>query len=78
MPAAIAGHYLRSLGHMMVVATLLGAMFTTGGLALSYGPDLPAGPTIILIAGVCYALSATVSRYLVRRRARRSLSADST
>jgi zinc transport system permease protein len=78
LPAAIAGHHLRSLGHMMVVATLLGALFTTGGLALSYGPDLPTGPTIILIAGVCYALSATVSRYLVRRRARGSLSADST
>jgi zinc transport system permease protein len=77
LPAAIAGHYLRSLGHMMLVATLLGALFTTGGLALSYGPDLPTGPTIILIAGFCYALSAAVSRYLVRRRARGSLRAGS-
>ncbi|MCG6896912.1 MAG: metal ABC transporter permease [Thiocapsa sp.] len=72
LPAAIAGHYVHSLGKMMVVATLLGGVFTSAGLALSFGPDLPAGPTIILLAGSVYLVSAFLSRLLTRRRAGRS------
>jgi zinc transport system permease protein len=71
LPAAIAGHYLHSLGGIMLVATLLGAGFTSAGLALSYAPDLPAGPTMILLAGACYVLSAVVSGALTGYRARR-------
>lgn len=70
LPAAIAGHYVRSLGTMMLLATLLGSAFSTLGLALSYGPDLPAGPTIILVAGATYIVSALFSRAVARRRAR--------
>jgi zinc transport system permease protein len=43
---------------MMLAATLLGIIFTSAGLALSYEPDLPAGATIILLAGLAYLLSA--------------------
>jgi zinc transport system permease protein len=71
LPAAIAGHYVHSLGGMMLIATLLGGFFTSAGLALSYGPDLPAGPTMILLAGSVYVVSAVLSRFLVRRRVRR-------
>jgi len=71
LPAAVAGHYVHSLGGMMVIATLLGIGFTSGGLALSYAPDLPAGPTIILLAGAVYVGSAVLSGLLTRRRARR-------
>jgi zinc transport system permease protein len=71
LPAAIAGHYVHSLGSMMLLATLLGGFFTSAGLALSYGPDLPAGPTMILLAGSVYVVSAVLSRFLVRRRVRR-------
>ncbi|SDX19013.1 metal ABC transporter permease [Thiocapsa roseopersicina] len=71
LPAAIAGHYVHSLGGMMLIATLLGGVFTSAGLALSYGPDLPAGPTMILLAGSVYVVSAVLSRFLARRRARR-------
>lgn len=73
LPAAIAGHYVHSLGGMMLIATLLGSSFTVGGLALSYSPDLPAGPTIILLAGSAYVISALFSHYRLRRRARQSL-----
>lgn len=69
LPAAIAGHYIHSLGGMMLIATLLGSVFTTGGLALSYGPDLPAGPTIILLAGFSYIVSALWSGSRTRRKA---------
>lgn len=74
LPAAIAGHYVHSLGGMMLIATLLGSTFTVGGLALSYSPNLPAGPTIILLAGSAYVISSVFSHYRLRRRARQSLS----
>jgi zinc transport system permease protein len=66
LPAAIAGHFSRTLGKMMVIAVLLGALFTTGGLALSYQPDLPAGATIILLAGIAYMIS-IMGKILLRR-----------
>jgi zinc transport system permease protein len=72
LPAAIAGHYVHSLGGMMLIATLLGGVFTSAGLALSYGPDLPAGPTMVLLAGSVYVVSALLSRFLGRRRAQQS------
>ena len=70
LPAAVAGHYVHSLGRMMLIATLLGAVLSIAGLALSYGPDLPAGPTIILLVGGVYVLSAMMAQILGRRRAR--------
>jgi zinc transport system permease protein len=70
LPAAVAGHYVHSLGRMMAIATGLGAVLSVSGLALSYGPDLPAGPVIILLAGGAYVLSAIIARVLGRRRAR--------
>jgi zinc transport system permease protein len=76
LPAAIAGHYVHSLGGMMVIATLLGGIFTACGLALSYGPDLPAGPTMILLAGGVYVLSALGRHFLTRRQAMRRTTAN--
>jgi len=60
LPAATARHYARSLGQMMLLASLLGAVFTTSGLVVSYGPNLPAGATIIVIAGVAYFLASVL------------------
>jgi len=57
LPAAIAGLYIRSLSLMMVLASIIGMVFTTSGLAISYQPDLPPGPTIILLAGSFYLIS---------------------
>ena len=62
LPAAVSGLYVRSLNLMMVLASGLGVLFTTGGLALSYQPDLPPGPTIILVSGSCYLLSLIITR----------------
>ncbi len=70
LPAAVAGHYVHSLGRMMLIATLLGAALSIAGLALSYAPDLPAGPTIILLAGGVYVLSAIIAQIRGRRSAR--------
>jgi len=73
LPAAVAGHYVHSLGAMMLLATLLGGAVSTLGLALSYGPDLPVGPTIILLVGALYVVSALFTHALARRRARVSI-----
>ena len=62
LPAAIAGLYVRSLSLMMILAALFGMIFTTGGLAISYQPDLPPGPTIILLAGAFYLISLVLNR----------------
>ncbi|MGV6825403.1 MAG: metal ABC transporter permease [bacterium] len=57
LPAAIAGHYVFTLGRMMLLASALGIVFTSGGLYVSYQLDFPTGAIIILVAGVTYALS---------------------
>jgi zinc transport system permease protein len=70
LPAAIAGQYVHSLGRMMVGATLVGGALTTTGLAVSFGPDLPPGPTIILLAGAAYVVSTLATRLAAYHRAR--------
>ncbi|MGA9032656.1 MAG: metal ABC transporter permease [Sulfuricaulis sp.] len=64
LPAAIAAQYLSRLVPIMALAIVLGMAFTCGGLALSYAPDLPAGATIILLAGVTYLFSLGARRLL--------------
>lgn len=56
LPAAVAGELTKRLWHMMALSTVLTVLFTTTGLAVSYGPDLPAGATTIVIAGTAYLL----------------------
>lgn len=67
LPAALAGRFASSLAHMMALATGLCALFCLAGLTISYGPDLPAGPTIIMIAGACYFVAAALSMRRLRR-----------
>ncbi|MFY9399417.1 MAG: metal ABC transporter permease [Desulfomonilia bacterium] len=54
LPAATAGYFSRRLIGMMGLSVLLCILFTTGGLAMSYAAALPAGATIILLAGAVY------------------------
>lgn len=67
LPAATARFFARSLCQMMILASLLGAVFTTSGLMASYQPNLPAGATIIVIAGLAYlsamAIKGVISRF---------------
>lgn len=62
LPAATAGHFSKRLWHMMVLSTVFTMVFTTGGLVLSYGPNLPTGATTIVLAGVVYLAVALLSR----------------
>lgn len=68
LPAAVADHFSKTLWQMMMLATLCCAAFTTGGLALSYTPNLPAGATVILVGGITYLAVATGSAVLRKRQ----------
>ncbi len=62
LPAAIAGYYTRTLWQTMLLAAALSILFTTFGLAISYSPNLPAGATIIVFAGIIYLIAAIGNR----------------
>ncbi len=54
LPAALAGRWSRSLLQMMALASLACAGIILAGLTVSYRPDWPPGPVIILVAGAAY------------------------
>jgi zinc transport system permease protein len=70
LPSAVAGHFTRRLWQMMAVSALLCMAFTGLGLAVSFGQDLPSGPTIILLAGGAFLLVVTGGRILRLKRIR--------
>ena len=69
MPAAISGQFVKDMKKMMVLASILGVIFTTTGLWLSYFLNLTSGATIILVSGAVYVLSLLV-KPLVKRSGR--------
>lgn len=71
LPAATARYYARSVVQMMILASVLGAVLTTSGLIVSYQPDLPAGATIIVIAGLAYLLATVLKGLALRFHGRR-------
>jgi zinc transport system permease protein len=75
LPAAAAAFLTRQLWQTILAAIALNLLFMVGGLALSYRPDLPAGATIIILAGVVYLLVVSLGPLLKRlskgRRLRR-------
>ena len=70
LPAAIAGHFTRTLWRMMILACGLSVLCTTGGIFLSYGPDLPSGATTIALTGILY-LAVTARERFFKPRAKR-------
>ena len=62
IPAAISGQLVKDMRAMMAIASLLGMVFTTTGLWLSYSLNLTSGATIILVAGIAYFLSFSFGR----------------
>jgi len=73
LPAAIAGHMAKHLWQMMLIAAALSMSFITSGLFISYDCDLPAGPTIILLAGAVY-LAVLLGKCLLNIQRKRLLS----
>lgn len=63
LPAGIASFFSTAVWRMMLGAVVLCALFTTGGLYVSYTWDLPAGASIVMLAGATYlVLVATMKR----------------
>lgn len=68
LPAAIARMFTKRLWSMMLAATIICAFFIAVGFAASYKPELPAGATIIIIAGSAYLLCVAGKALLMRGR----------
>ncbi|PKO13054.1 MAG: hypothetical protein CVU39_20645 [Chloroflexi bacterium HGW-Chloroflexi-10] len=56
IPASISAMLFKDIKKIMVAATVLGIVFSTAGLFLSYFLNLTSGATIILVAGSVYVL----------------------
>ncbi|WP_017429506.1 metal ABC transporter permease [Vreelandella jeotgali] len=75
LPATSARFWSKRLEGLIGLAIVLAMLSSTGGLLLSFHLDLPSGPSIILLAGAGYLVSALCGRYhslaaRFRRRAR--------
>lgn len=62
IPAAAARGLARSPEAMAVLASVVGAVAVAGGLGLSLHMDTPAGPSIVAVAAIAFALVAGLSR----------------
>ena len=77
LPAIIARLWVRTLGHMVLLALGLALACGYGGLLLSFHAELPSGPAIILLCALVYGLSLVFGTQggLLRRRAAAASSA---
>lgn len=57
LPVAIASRFFDRVWKIMAASVFFGILFTSGGLAFSYTPNLPAGAVTILLAGLAYILT---------------------
>jgi zinc/manganese transport system permease protein len=62
IPAAIGRFWARDITAMVAIAVATGMVSGYAGLLLSYHSGIPAGPSVILMAGVLYALSLLFGR----------------
>lgn len=62
IPSAIGGRFTHLLGKMMLIAVILGCLFTFMGLLTSYHLNWPPGATIALISALFYLLSLVIPR----------------
>jgi len=62
LPAATARFWSADVTMMVIIAVVAGMLSGMGGLLLSYHHGLPAGPAIILVAGIFYIASLFLGR----------------
>ncbi len=70
IPPYIAEKYSRSLLIMMILSSILSAIFTVTGLWLSYRLNLTSGASIILVAGVGFLVSLGIEHLMPNMAAR--------
>ena len=71
VPVAASQQLTRSFRTTHVAAMAIGLFAAVGGLFTSYEIDTQPGPTIVLIALVCFGLAACAAAVLGRSRSRR-------
>jgi zinc transport system permease protein len=71
LPAAAASILSRRLWQMMILASVFCAFSVVTGLAISYSPNLPSGPTIIIVAAILYIVVLVGKMLSGKRNARR-------
>lgn len=74
LPSGTAGFAARNLRGMMILASLLSALFSVGGLALSWETDLPSGAVVVVLSGAVF-LGASGLRMLAGGRRSRQKTA---
>jgi zinc transport system permease protein len=62
LPAAISRLYTTRIWSMMLLAVVLGIIFTVAGIGLSYLANVPSGATIILVSTIAYAGALGIER----------------
>ena len=67
LPAATANQYVSSLYKMFLLSALFCAVISITGVAISFGPDLPTGSVIVLLACVIYFISVFIKRVLINK-----------
>ncbi len=76
IPSATAALFTRSMTGMMVLSMALSAIFTMGGLFLSYIFDLPSGATIIILSALGFVLgnylAALRTKWVIDRTSRQA------
>ena len=60
IPAAMSRQFTSNLKKMMMLSIIFGAVFSSGGIWLSYMFDVPSGATIVLVMSVVYLLYSLV------------------
>ena len=60
IPAAMSRQFTSNLKKMMLLSIMFGAVFSSGGIWLSYLFDVPSGATIVLVMSVVYLLYSLV------------------
>ena len=60
IPAALSRQFTSDLKKMMMLAILFGAVFSIGGICLSYIYDVPSGATIVLVMSLVYLVHSLV------------------
>jgi zinc transport system permease protein len=68
IPPYIAEKYTSSLLQMMIVSSVLGMAFISGGLWASYAYDLTSGAAIIFVAGAVFFFSLLVDKLLLAQK----------
>ena len=68
LPAATARLFSHNMKTMIVSASLLGILFTTTGIWLSYAFDIPSGATIVIVSACVYFGALPLQHRLARER----------